>query len=132
MSIDLEGWYLQKRSGKKKDGSQRWSGDFYSASQRLDVIGANHDWGYSACGYKDENDNFVATQVFHDGTGPQWYNADETHTFMEQVELVIKNYLRGYEDNQDLIEVTNHFREEAKEFEKLSKETGRPIKSYWI
>ena len=97
MSIDLQGWYIQTSRNI----------NYLTAKYGLPIIGANHSWN-------SPND-------------PNCWSADKTHTFMEQVESVIKNY----GDRPELQDVITNFRREAKELQELSIKLGKPIKSEW-
>jgi hypothetical protein len=116
MSIDLQGWYI------KTSDSVR----FRTAAHKLEVMGANHDWGYKAVGHTDENGKFVADVVYHDGSGPQWYSADRTHTFMEQVQCVIDR-CREWAEVRDLEE----FWRRAADLQYKALELDKPIRSEW-
>jgi hypothetical protein len=118
MSIDLQGWYIKTSNNTT----------YQNARFKLPVIGANHSWGYKAIGYTDPvTKKFVATKVIHDGVGPQYGTADKTHTFFEQVELVIKNY----GDEPELQDVIDNFRRKARELKDHSIIQGKPIISEW-
>lgn len=116
MSIDLQGWYIKTSANINS----------LSAKHHLEVIGANHSWNYRTVGHRDGNGNFVAGHVYHDGVGPQFGSADLTHTFEEQVELVILNY------GSKCTEVVDHFRHQAEQLRLLATQLDKPIKSDWI
>jgi hypothetical protein len=72
----------------------------------LDVLGANHSEG---------------------SLGLRWYDADESSTFMEQVDLVIK----GLGEDLDAQWVQG-FRQRAEAFKEEAEAKGRIIISDWL
>ena len=110
MSIDLKGWYIKTSKNIR----------YMTAKYSLEVIGANHCWEY-----RSSTINGVTT-VHRDGSGPVWYTADKTHTFEEQLQLVIDNYCG------DDTEVPEWFIAEAEALLQKSIELNKPIVSEWV
>ena len=97
MSWDLEAWYISKN---RQSNIHR-----VASEKRLYAQGANHSessLGFDLC------------------------TVDETHTFDQQFEAVMKNL--DWMDEEDKL----YYRERAAEFKALSETLGIPIRSYWV
>ena len=105
MSTDLNGWYIATNKNTQ----------YNTAKYSLEVLGANHSW--SGGGF-DSPENIDK---------PRWWNADTTHTFMEQVNLVVER-CRSWAAEGSI----EYFLYRAKELEEQSITLNKPIKSYWI
>lgn len=97
MSWDLEAWYISKN---KQSNIHR-----VASEKQFHTPGANHSEG---------------------SLGVDLLTVDETHTFDQQFEAVMKNL--DWMDEEDKL----YYKDRALEFKALSEKLGTPIRSYWV